>query len=209
MPPLTDFVALLGIDLVLCAGLLRVSGNKSGLSRRVKLATAAGFALMWLPAGSAQLPLLAYVRGVSSDFSITLVALACLFVAQQLFHLPAVAKREKTVLAAVIAATALCLYPLSLGWGDWDFYRTGWGSWGLFAALLAVSGLSWVKGLRLLPVLIGLSLMSWRFRFMESANLWDYLLDPWLAIAALFECLKLGAVAMRDRWRVRVAYFSP
>ena len=209
MPPLTDFVALLGIDLVLCAGLLRVLGNKSGLSRRVKLATAVVFVLMWSPAGAAQLPLLAYIRGISSDLSMTLVALACIFAAQQLFPLPVVEKREKTVLAAVIAATALGLYPLSLGWGDWGLYRTGWGSWGLLAALLAVSAFSWLRGLRLLPLLIGLSLFSWRFGFMESANLWDYLLDPWLAIAALFGCLKLGAVVMRDRWRARAAYFRP
>ncbi len=202
MPPLTDLLALLGIDLVLCAGLLRLLGGNSGAARWVKWVAAACFALMWLPAGAAQLPVLAYIRGLSSDLSVTLVALAGLFARQQLFGFPAVSRREKAALNWVIAAAAVALYPLSLGWGDWDVYRTGWGSFGLLGALLALSLLSWARGLRLLPLLIGLSLLSWSAGFMESANLWDYLMDPWLAMAALCQCVKLGAGAVWDRWRV-------
>lgn len=206
MPPLTDFLALLGIDLALCAGVLRLLASKPGVAPWVKWTTAACFVLMWLPAGAAQLPLLAYIRGVSSDLSVTLVALACLFAGQRLFGVPAVPLREKVILNGVIAAAALALYPLALGWGDWDLYRTGWGSLGLLGALLALSLLSWVKGLRLLPLLIGLALVFWSMGLMESANLWDYLMDPWLAMAALLQCVRLGASVLRDRWRVAAGH---
>ncbi len=201
MPPLTDFLALLGIDLVLCAGLLRLLGSKPGGTRRVEWVAAACFVLLWLPAGAAQLPLLAYVRGVSSDLSVTLVALAGLVVARRLPGFPAVSRREKAGLNWVIAAAAVALYPLSLGWGSWDFYRTGWGSFGLLAALLAVALFSWERGLRLLPLLIALSLLAWSVGLMESENLWDYLLDPWLALAAFFQCAKAGVATVWNRWR--------
>ena len=202
MPPLTDFLALLGIDLVLCAGLLRLLGGMSGGARRVKWVAVACFVLLWLPAGAAQLPLLAYIRGVSSDLSVTLVALAGLFVAQRLSGFPVVSRREKAGLSWVIAAVAVALYPLSLGWGNWDFYRTGWGSFGLLAVLLALALFCWTRGLRLLPFLIGLSLLAWSAGLMESANLWDYLLDPWLALAAVFQCAKAGTGAVWNRWRL-------
>lgn len=201
MPPLTDLVALLGIDLVLCAGLLRLSDGKSGVALWVKWVTAACFVILWLPAGAAQLPVLAYIRGLSSDLSVTLVALAGLFAAQRLLGFPAASRREKQSLAWVIAAVAIALYPLALGWGNWDLYRTGWGSFGLLAALLALALLFWTKGLRLLPLLIGLSLLAWNAGLMESANLWDYLMDPWLAVAAFFQCVKAGAGAVWYRWR--------
>ena len=201
MPSLTDFLALLGIDLVLCAGVLRLLGGKSVGHRRVKWVAAACFVLLWLPAGAAQLPLLAYIRGVSSDLSVTLVALAGLIVAQRLSGFPVLSRREKAGLSWVIAAAAVALYPLSLGWGNWDFYRTGWGSFGLLAVLLAVSLFSWARGLRLLPLLIGLSLLAWSAGLMESANLWDYLLDPWLALAAVFQCAKAGVAVAWNRWR--------
>lgn len=202
MPPLTDFLALLGVDLVLCAGVLRLLGGKPGGHRRVAwVAVATCFVLLWLPAGAAQLPLLAYVRGVSSDLSVTLLALAGLFVARRLLGFPALSRREKSSVSWVIAATAVALYPLSLGLGNWDFYRTGWGSFGLLAVLLAVALFSWARELRLLPLLIGLSLLAWSAGLMESANLWDYLLDPWLALAAVFQCAKAGVPVVWNRWR--------
>lgn len=201
MLPLTDLLALLGIDLVLCAGCLRLLGRKHGSTRWAKGLTAICFVLLWIPSGAAHLPLLAYIRGISSDLSITLVALACLLLCQRLFGFSAIARREKMALNGVLAAAALFLYPLALGWGDWDAYRAGWGSYGMYAALLALSLLSWLRGLRLLPVLVGLSLLAWSAGLMESSNLWDYLIDPWLAMAAFFQCMKAGAGLLLARFR--------
>ena len=201
LPSLTDLVALLGIDLVLCAGGLRLLTGQRSVTWRAKWVVAVCFALLWWPVGAAQLPLLAYIRGISSDLSMTLVALACSFLSRRFFGVPAIVIRENRALTGVVAGAALFLYPTALGWGDWDAYRLGWGSWGLWGTLLALSLVFWVKGLRLLPVLVGLALFAWSAGLMESANLWDYLVDPWLAIAALFQCAKAGAQGLLLRWR--------
>ena len=201
LPPLTDLLALLGIDLVLCAGCLRLLEGRDGVSPWAKWVIALCFVVLWLPVSAARLPLLAYVRGISSDLSITLVALACVGLCRRLLALSPVARREKLALYGVISVAALFLYPTALGWGDWDSYRSGWGSWGQWAALLALSLLCWIKGLRLLPMLVGLALLAWSAGLMESGNLWDYLLDPWLAGVALFQCLNSGAKRVLSRFR--------
>lgn len=181
----TDFVALLGINIAVCAGCLRLL-SRDGLARAwVRWTTAFLFMLLWLPVGAAQLPVLAYVRGISSDPSITLLVLACLGLRQRLFGWPGLEQREYKALLGVLAVAALFLYPLALGWGDWDAYRPGWGSFGMLLALLALSLLCWVQGLRLLPLAAALALLAWTAGLLESSNLWDYLMDPWLAMGAL------------------------
>jgi hypothetical protein len=202
LPPLTDLVALLGIDLVLCAGCLRLLSWRRGVvTPWAQGLTAACFVLAWIPLGAAQLPLLAYLRGISSDLSITLVMLACVVLAHRLRGLRFIDQRERMALNAAVAAAALFLYPLALGWGDWDPYRAGWGAPGMLVGLLAVTLFCWVKGLRLLPMLVAVALLAWTFDLLESTNLWDYLLDPWLATAAIFQCMKWVLDQLRTRWR--------
>jgi len=41
-----------------------------------------------------------------------------------------------------------------------------------------------------LALSIALAVAAWSFGWYESTNLWDYLLDPWLAIYALIAQLK-------------------
>ncbi len=201
LPPLTDLVALLGIDLVLCATGLRLLSGRNGVTRWAKWAVIGCFMLLWLPAGAAHLPLLAYVRGISSDLSMTLVALVCLGLYQRLFTMPAEARRERMALSGAVVLAAALLYPVALGWGDWDAYRLGWGSFGMLGVLLALSLVFWAKGLRLLPALVGLGLLAWTLGLMESSNLWDYLMDPWLAIAAMIQCTKAGVQSLRYRYK--------
>lgn len=207
LPPLTDLVALLGIDVVLCAGVLRLLGGQGehgGTKPWAKGVTVLCFVLLWLPVGAAQLPLLAFVRGISSDLSVTLIALAGFFLVQRFWSYGAFSARDRAALWLSVALAAAFLYPLALGWGDWDAYRAGWGSWGLWAGLLALALLCWLKGWRLLPLLLALSLLAWSVNLMESRNLWDYLLDPWLAITAWLQCLKMGVRWLRNRLTHRV-----
>jgi hypothetical protein len=189
-PPANDLIALLGINLVLSAGCLRLLSWRHGSTPWTKVVTAAVFALLWYPVGPARLPLVAYVRGISSDLSISLVAIACLGMYQRLRGLPLAAPGERMLVNLAFAAAALFLYPLALGWGDWDAYRLGWGSWPLWAALLVLSLACWAKGFRLLPALLALALLAWVAGALESTNLWDYLMDPWLAVAAIYQCIK-------------------
>jgi preprotein translocase subunit SecE len=105
-------------------------------------------------------------------------------------------KREQMMVLAVIALAALFLYPLALGWGDWDLYQPGWGSWGMLLALLLICLACWANGLWVLPTLVALAMIAWSLDLMESGNLWDYLLDPWLSAFALgrvfIKCLQFA-----------------
>jgi uncharacterized membrane protein len=139
------------------------------------------------------LPLVAYIRGISSDLSITLVALACLNLCQRLLRPGAIDLRERMAVSVAVAVATLFLYPLALGWGDWDIYRVGWGATGMWIGLLILSLFCWAQGLRLVPILVALALLAWCFGILESSNLWDYLMDPWLAFAAFFQCVKWSA----------------
>ena len=120
-PPLTDLAALLGIDLVVCAACLRLLNLWRGPSYSVrpwtKWAAAVCVVLLWMPAGAAALPVLAYIRGVTSDLSITFVALACTSLWVQLRGLPGLPGRERAVVFYSVAVAAVFLYPLALGWG--------------------------------------------------------------------------------------------
>ena len=209
LPPLTDLVALMGIDLVLGAAGLRLLSGRRGVAPWAKWVVLLCLVLLWAPVGAAHLPIVAYIRGISSDLSLTLVALACLGLYQRLFRVPAIARRENLALNGVVAVAAVFLYPVALGWGDWDAYRLGWSSWGLWGTLLALSLVFWLKGLRLLPLLVGLALLAWSAGLMESTNLWDYLVDPWLAIAALFSCMKAGTQGLLVRFTRTVSVTPP
>ncbi|MDB5890622.1 MAG: hypothetical protein JWP47_1453 [Polaromonas sp.] len=138
------------------------------------------------------MPIAAYVRGITSDLSLTSVLLACLSLGQRHGGLPPTARRESMLLYGALAAAAVFLYPTALGWGDWDAYRPGWGDWALWAILLALALASWMREFRLLPVAIACALLGWSISLMESTNLWDYLMDPWLAIAAILACVRTG-----------------
>ena len=210
LPPLTDLLALAGIDLVLCSAVLSLLARWRGTTHQARWAVVlAVFSIMWLPVGASQLPVLAFVRGASSDLSTTLVALACLSLGRHLFDLPAVARREALLLHAALAAAAALLYPTALGWGDWDAYRPGWGSFGMLAILLMLSLACWIRGLRLLPALVGLALLAWTLGLMESGNLWNYLMDPWLAILAVMQCLKAGVRQVAQRYTLRTPATRP
>ena len=193
---LTDFYALIGIDLAACAVFLRatrvftpkpVHPKASGWVMWIFAICLVG---LWLPLGGAGLSLLAFARGISSDLSVTSVALAGLYIAQRM-GAPPVQDREKKVVYTALALTAVLLYPTALGLGDWDAYRLGWEGIGLVVGLSLLILLCFLKGLRLLPLLVAAALIAWSFGLLESGNLWDYLIDPWIA------CVSIGVEIRR------------
>ena len=195
--PLTDVVALAGIALVASTACLYVPGMSSALTGRANVRgrwlAAICFVVMWLPVGALSLPVAAYVRGITSDLSVSLMALAALSLCGRLFGLKPFDLREHKLVFLAASVAALFLYPLALGLGDWDAYRPGWGSAAMWASLFLVCVAGWLAGFRLLPLLIALALLAWTAQLLESNNLWDYLLDPWLAFIAIFRTLRTGA----------------
>ena len=185
----TDLFAASGIALALCATWLRIYCRLSGHNRTkptsVTAITLAVFVLLLLPMPGVGIALAAFLRGFSADLSITLTVLCAFSVVRSLRGTVVINQRESTMLMCAVAAGALLLYPTALGWGDWDAYRLGWGSWLFLFVLAAVCVISVLSGLRVLPAFVALALLAWSLGLMESTNLWDYLLDPWLSVFAL------------------------
>ena len=148
-----------------------------------------------------ELPLSAYVRGVIGDLSV---------VSMLLLWTSLLPGRKSAPLAfkLAISCIAIVFYPLALGFGMIDPYVWGYGSILFFIAVLlfaVVCGLAnWSKGVWI----IAIAILAWAAHWHESANLWDYLLDPFLAIWGLIAVF--GALYRRRRDKARSGYlFRP
>ena len=179
--------------------LQKFSPNTFPFAIKVFLVLLMGNILFW-PLGM-NLPLVAYVRGLTGDLSIVLTLLLWTSL------LPA-NKPAPIVFKFAVAIVALCFYPFVLGLGMVDPYAWGYGSIAFLVAVLffaLVCGLaSWTKGVWI----IAIAILAWTAHWHESANLWDYLLDPFLAIWAICACI--GMMYRRKRDKARSGYlFRP
>ena len=185
---------------VVCIWMLqKLSQNPFPFTIKVLLILLVGNVLFW-PLGM-NLPLVAYVRGVTGDLSIVLNLL--LWSSLLPSHKPV-----PHAFKFVVAIIALCFYPFALGLGMIDPYAWGYGSIVFLVAVLffaLVCGLAnWSKGVWI----IAIAIIAWSYHWHESANLWDYLLDPFLAIWAICACI--GMMYRRKRDKARSGYlFRP
>jgi hypothetical protein len=179
--------------------LQKFSPNPLPFVAKVLLALVFGNLLFW-PLGM-NLPLVAYVRGVTGDLSIVLTLL--LWSSLLPSHKP-----TSLIFKFAVAIIALCFYPFALGLGMVDPYAWGYGSIVFLGAVLffaLLCGLAnWSKGVWI----IAIAIIAWSAHWHESANLWDYLLDPFLAIWAICACI--GMLYRRKRDKARSGYlFRP
>ena len=140
------------------------------------------------------LPLAAYVRGIVGDLSVVLTLLLWCSVMLPSRPIPLSFKFAVTLIA-------LIFYPLALGLGMFDLYAWGYGSLGmlivvlLFALVFALLG--WTKGVWIMA----LAIIAWAGHWHESTNLWDYVLDPLLAIWAVSALVNVLHRKRRDKAR--------
>ena len=179
--------------------LQKFSPNAFPFAIKVFFVLLMGNILFW-PFGM-NLPLVAYVRGLTGDLSIVLTLLLWSSL------LPA-NKPAPIVFKFVVAIIALCFYPFALGLGMVDPYAWGYGSIPFLIPVLffaLVCGLAnWMKGVWI----IAIAILAWTVHWHESANLWDYLLDPFLTIWAICACI--GMIYKRKRDKARSGYlFRP
>ena len=80
-------------------------------------------------------------------------------------------------------ATGMILYPAALG-----LFRTDMYSFGFHASMrwcvLGLSVVAMLCRLRILGLCLAFSVLANLLKLHESSNLWDYVIDPWLWIAA-------------------------
>jgi hypothetical protein len=206
----TDMTGLAGNAIAMAA----VAAWLSGVARiprpyRIALTILAGGAAL-IPFGS--LPPAAYLRSAIGDLSITsqvLLLLAILHTVQErpLGTVAQVAagwpgwrgEGGKYPLLILTALAALALYPMALGIGLFDPYRLGYGDARFLGLLLLVSGFAFSLRLWLPALVVPLAVLAWVAGWYESTNLWDYLLDPLVAVYATGALLRQGILALRGR----------
>ena len=156
-----------------------------GPRRRPWLVLGLALGLSWLPVFG--LPLAGYVRGVLSDLSFTSMALLTCAIAPRLGASSLGSAEEWRFVFGLVAATGLFLYPMALGLGPFDPYTLGFAPTGLLVMLALFAGLAWWRRYHVCLGAIVLAVLAYRLGLLESSNLWDYLLDPWLLLYAIYD----------------------
>ena len=196
MNSLMQTLALIELSITCVAvciwGLQKISPNPLPFIVKVLLVLLIGNLLFW-PLGL-NLPLVAYVRGVTGELSIVLTLLLWSSL------LPSY-KPTPLAFNFSVLIIALCFYPFALGFGMIDPYAWGYGSiilLGIVLLFALICGLAnWSKGVWI----IAIAIIAWSANWHESANLWDYLLDPFLAMWAICSCIGMAYRRKRDKAR--------
>ena len=167
--------------------------------RRVLVGAALGAVLLmcWPIRG---LPGVAYLRAVTEDLSITALVLAGgVFMRAMAAGVQASAPgwhagwRDRAALRVLVVIGALLLYPMALGATPLDSYRWGYANPWFVGALLVIALAALRAGLRLTVVCLSLAVLGYGLGVYESRNLWNYLIDPFVAIQCAL-ALPLGAL---------------
>ena len=174
--------------------LQKTSSQEFSLMTKVILILLLSNLFFWPLGLGMELPLVAYVRGVIGDLSIVTMLLLWT-------SLLSGSKPTPLAFKVSVACIAIVFYPLALGFSMIDPYAWGYGSILFFIAVLlfaVVCGLAnWSKGVWM----IAIAILAWAAHWHESANLWDYLLDPFLAIWALMAVFGVFYKRRRDKAR--------
>jgi len=138
---------------------------------------------LFVPIGD--LPIAAYVRGVTGDLSAATLVLAGAALITQVTGRALIRRRDEQALCWLLALAAAFLYPFALGWTRFDPYALGFASVEFITALLLITLASWWARLNLVVIVVVVAALAFLAGAYESRNLWDYLIDPLVSFYAL------------------------
>jgi len=144
--------------------------------------------LALLPVGG--LPLARWLIGMNANFSFPLLAIAFNKAWENATGSRVLDHNASMASWIFGLALGLALYPMALGLGGFDPYGLGWGLSWLFAFLAMATIVLLLMKNRFAVVLIA-CILAYDLHLLESANLWDYLVDPF------FVFLSFGALSNR------------
>lgn len=195
----TDMTGLASSAVAMAAALFLLPG----VARlpRPYLALLAGMTLLvaLIPFGG--LPLAAYVRGIIGDLSITSLILLALSIRRPLLCRSRADMSSRFVLPVLIALAAVALYPMALGLGSFDPYRWGYGNPWFMGMLLVLALAACFRQFHAMAFCIALAVLAWSVGWYESANLWDYLLDPWVSVYMIGALMKHALRRLTEQGR--------
>lgn len=131
-----------------------------------------------------KLPLISYIRAATGDLSFTTLILCTL----GLSRIRNISIKKPTIV--FIAGFSIIFYPLALGISMFDPYSFGYGSNTFLLAIIIFAGLLIIKSYLLEALIIAIAMIAWSLHWHESANLWDYLIDPFIAAWAIIMSLR-------------------
>lgn len=206
MLALTDITGLLGIASLMTIGVQQLPRIKKMPIGNLTILTASVFLISLIPFGG--LPLAGYVRGIIGDLSITTLVLlwAALLPTYRSLIAPdftvsaqhidlkrytclkkSCALKQREHLMLLISASAIFLYPMTLGMSLYDPYRLGYNDTLFIVIVLFIILLAWLVRSYLIVLCLTLATLTWSIGWYESSNLWDYLIDPLVAIYATYQ----------------------
>ena len=184
MISLQNLAGLAGSTLVITAAVARLPAVSRLRKLRFAMLLAMVAVVALIPIGG--IPVAAYLRGATGDLSITTLLLLILTIGSRWQGRNIFDGRAYRSLFIGVVLAGLVLYPMALGLGYWDPYRWGYGNAWFLGGLLLLALAACGYRLSLLAFMIALAVLAWSAECYESRNLWDYLLDPFLLIYAIY-----------------------
>ncbi len=126
-----------------------------------------------------------YLSLLFGGFSLTTVVLFLDVIAGRAFKQNLLPRPSRDLLLYVVAAMGITLYPTALGLSPWDFYRLGYQPVFLLFLLLTGVLLLWRFAHHTVALMILIEVILFNLHLAESDNLWDYLIDPIIALYAV------------------------
>ncbi len=125
------------------------------------------------------LPLGRWVISINANFSMPLTAILLSKVLESGLGVRLLDRKALSGTWVFALTAGIALYPMALGLGSLDPYGLGWGFSWLFVVLLVTTLVMLFLRNRLGIILMG-CVLCYDLHLLESQNLWDYLVDPFL-----------------------------
>lgn len=180
----TDLTGLIGSASIIASAALLLPSVKQLAKPRLAMLLGAIFVYAMLPING--LSLAAYLRGGIGDVSITTLLLLCSVLAKPWLSYVTLDNKNRFALFGLIAIAALALYPMALGISAYDPYRLGYGNEAFVATVLLIALAAWYWKIYWVTLCIACATLAWAMGWYESTNLWDYLIDPFVAGYAIY-----------------------
>jgi hypothetical protein len=138
-----------------------------------------------------------FLYSVVGPLSVASILFCVFFLGWMSSLIPNLAWHDIAFTATVIALLGLLLYPGAIGLLPWDPYRLGFHGAALPIMLIIIAGVAVPMNSVIAPIWITLSAASWQVGLFRSTNLWDYVIDPvvWLAATLFLAGAALRALA--------------
>ena len=139
------------------------------------------------------LPLARWMISFNANFSIPLTAILLYKVLESSFGVKLLDKNTLLTCWVFSLTAGVILYPMALGLSRFDPYQAGWGFSWLFVVVCGVTILLLIMKNRFAVILIA-AILAHNLRLLESTNLWDYLVDPFMVLVS---CIVLSSRFLR------------